>query len=263
MAKTLWLSYAWVDNEESDVDFVVQKLQSHGIEVRLDRTRIVAGQRLWPQIDKNILSSDLDGFAIFATKQSLESEPCQEEIVYALDRVLRSKGSNFPLIGIFPSPMERELIPSAIATRLFVSLKDETWALQITNALSGQPAAKSFDTAPFFFKEHRTSSGYVYEMRPRDGVWHPAFVAVPSDQFPKCEMPFAWAKGSPNFRPAMYLNGQMNEQISPDGEKCRGYTVDQQVEPTMSVYLPTKERLRRIFFGNAAGPQYHIDLSSF
>ncbi|MFE0233457.1 toll/interleukin-1 receptor domain-containing protein [Brucella anthropi] len=262
MAKTLWLTYAWLDNEESDIDFVVQKLQSHGIEVRLDRTRIVAGQRLWPQIDKNILSSDLDGFAIFATKQSLESEPCQEEIVYALDRVLRTKGSNFPLIGIFPAPMERQLIPSAIATRLFVSLKDDTWSSRVFDALSGQVNNTLKSALPYFFKEHQTEGGFVYEMRPRDGVWHPAFVAVPSDQFPKCAMPFAWAKGNPNFHPAMYQISRVDEQASPDGEKWQGYCVVQQVDPTLSVYLRTKERLRRLIFGNAAGPQYLIEVSS-
>lgn len=259
MAKTLWLTYAWVDNEENDVDFAIQKLQSQGIDVRLDRTQIVAGQRLWPQIDKNIMSSDLDGFAIYATKQSLESEPCQEEIVYALDRVLRSKGADFPLIGIFPVPMARELIPSAIATRLYVSLKDETWATQINQALSGQPTKSSFDTAPFFYKEHLTSSGYVYEMRPRDGVWHPAVVAVHSEQFKQCSMPFVWAKGQPNYRPPMYLIGELGEQTDPNGNKWRGYSINQQADPYQSVYLPTQVKLERLTFGGShRNQQYSV-----
>ncbi|WP_340584065.1 toll/interleukin-1 receptor domain-containing protein [Brucella pseudintermedia] len=262
MKKTLWLSYAWADNEENDVDFVVQKLQSHGIEVRLDRTRIVAGQRLWPQIDNNILSSDLDGFAIYATKQSLESEPCQEEIVYALDRVLRTKGSSFPLIGIFPTPMDRELIPSAIATRLYVSLKDETWSSRVFDALSGQVNNTLNTTLDYFFKEHLNEDGFVYEMRPRDGVWHPALVAVPSDQFPSCGLPFVWAKGSPKYLPPMYFIADLDEQATQDGERWKGYRVDQQVDPTKSIYLRSKVRLRRIIFGNAARPQYLVDVLS-
>jgi len=120
--RTLWLSYAWVDNEDADVDFVVRKLESHGVEVRLDRTRIVAGHRLWQQIDRNLQADDLAGFAICATENSLRSEACQEELAIALDRVLRQKGLSFPLIGIFPTPIERQTIPSAIATRLYVNL---------------------------------------------------------------------------------------------------------------------------------------------
>lgn len=249
MMKSLWLTYAWIDNEESDVDFVVSKLQSHSIDVRLDRTRIVAGRRLWQQIDKNIQSEDLNGFAIYTTKQSLESEPCQEEIVYALDRVLRTKGSSFPLIGIFPTPMDRALIPSAIATRLYVSLKDETWSAQIKNALSGQPPIKSFDTAPFFYKEHISSSGYVYEMRPRDGVWHPAIIAVASEQFKQCSLPFVWARGQPEYRPPMYLLAQLDDQVTPDGKSWSGYRVDQQADPHQSIYLPSKVKLTRLIFG--------------
>lgn len=259
--KTLWLTYAWLDNEENDVDFVVSKLQSLGIEVRLDRTRIVAGRRLWQQIDNNIQSQDLDGFAIYTTKQSLESEPCQEEIVYALDRVLRTKGASFPLIGIFPTPMDRVRIPSAIATRLYVSLKDETWAAQIKNALSGQPTSKSFDAAPFFYKEHLSPDGYVYEMRPRDGVWQPAVIAVPSEQLDQCSMPFVWAKGQPNYRPPFYVIGDLEEKTDPKGNKWRGYFIDQQADPYQSVYLPTKVKLKRLTFGGSRqDQQYSINV---
>lgn len=134
MTKKLWLTYAWVDNEDADVDFVAERIRSHGVEVWLDRTRIVAGRRLWQQIDQLIQSPELDGFAIYATEHSLRSEPCQEELAIALDRVLRQKGSQFSLIGIFPVPVDHELIPSSIATRLFVSLKDENWSARVAGA---------------------------------------------------------------------------------------------------------------------------------
>ena len=45
-----------------------------------------------------------------------ESEPCLEEIAYALDRALRKRETDFPVIGIFPESLDRNIIPSAIAT---------------------------------------------------------------------------------------------------------------------------------------------------
>jgi hypothetical protein len=45
----LWLTYAWKDNENDQVDYIVQALQAEGLEVRFDRARLVPGQRLWPQ----------------------------------------------------------------------------------------------------------------------------------------------------------------------------------------------------------------------
>ncbi len=33
---TVWLTYAWQDNENSDVDFVAQELEAGGLTVKLD-----------------------------------------------------------------------------------------------------------------------------------------------------------------------------------------------------------------------------------
>ena len=48
--KKLWLTYAWKDNEDKDIDFIVQELDKTSIDVRFDRRNLVAGQRLWTQI---------------------------------------------------------------------------------------------------------------------------------------------------------------------------------------------------------------------
>ena len=99
----LWLTYAWKDNEDAQVDHVYHELIDAGLDVRLDRTQLTVGQRLWPQIDAGITDPEkCDGWAIYATKKSLESEPCLEEIAYALDRALRKRETDFPIIGIFP-----------------------------------------------------------------------------------------------------------------------------------------------------------------
>jgi hypothetical protein len=42
----LWLTYAWVNNEKSDVDFIIQQLEKEGIEVNLDRVHVKAGERI-------------------------------------------------------------------------------------------------------------------------------------------------------------------------------------------------------------------------
>lgn len=64
----LWLTYAWKDNENQDIDFVVQRLEGQGVSVRLDRTQLLAGKRLWDQIADEIDSPHLDGWAIIVCR---------------------------------------------------------------------------------------------------------------------------------------------------------------------------------------------------
>ena len=40
---TIWITYAWNDNENNDVDFVAQELGKKGVIVKLDRWEIRAG----------------------------------------------------------------------------------------------------------------------------------------------------------------------------------------------------------------------------
>lgn len=106
-----WLTYAWKDNEDAQVDHVYHQLTDAGLDVRLDRMQLTVGKQLWPQIDAGITDpKKCDGWAIYATKKSLESEPCLEEIAYALDRALRKRENDFPIIGIFPESLDRELL---------------------------------------------------------------------------------------------------------------------------------------------------------
>src|SRR3712207_6961483 len=43
----------------------------------------------------------------------------------SLDRALHTRDENFPVIGLFPSPVDKSLIPAGIRTRLYVSLRSE------------------------------------------------------------------------------------------------------------------------------------------
>jgi len=86
---TVWLTYAWGDNRQQDVEFVAQELKDAGIEVKLDRWNIQAGKRLWEQIENFIQErKSCDAWVIYATQNSLGSEPCKEEYAYALDRAI-------------------------------------------------------------------------------------------------------------------------------------------------------------------------------
>jgi hypothetical protein len=178
----IWLTYAWKDNEDQDVDHVIRELQKVGLEVVFDRAHIIPGQRLWPQIEKGISDPATDAWAILATENSLGSEPCREELAYALDRALGTRGADFPLIGIFPAPIERALIPSAIATRRFVILQDPNWArLVAAGAQKQKPPAATNAVTPFVAKFHNMGGQWVLEIRPRSGRWCPCVISVPKN----------------------------------------------------------------------------------
>jgi hypothetical protein len=51
---SIWMTYAWNDNRDKDVDFLAQELQGTGLTVKLDRWNIGAGKRLWEQISNFI-----------------------------------------------------------------------------------------------------------------------------------------------------------------------------------------------------------------
>lgn len=105
----LWLTYAWTDNKDHDVDFIAQELLRAGVSVKLDRWNITACQRLWDQIANFIIDpKESDAWAIYATQNSLASDPCREELAYALNRALTQRGDNFPIIALFPATLEKD-----------------------------------------------------------------------------------------------------------------------------------------------------------
>jgi hypothetical protein len=85
-----------------------------------------------------------------ATQNSLGSEPCREELAYAIDRALSQRSISFPLIGLFLSSVDNGLIPPAIKTRLFVSIRDPDWKERIKSALEKrQPNIARQIVAPY------------------------------------------------------------------------------------------------------------------
>ncbi|MFC4724734.1 toll/interleukin-1 receptor domain-containing protein [Glycocaulis abyssi] len=185
----LWLTYAWADNDDRNVDHIVGKLRSTGIDVYLDREQLRKGHRLWTQIDKFIsYPASVDAWAIYVTRNALESEPCQEKLAYALDRALRARGGSFPVIGIFKDRLPREIIPSSIATRLYVHLSDTNWHEDIAASLTGAPLPRVNDPGPVGYELKVIDNERFLIAWPRIGYWPTAAIAFPEGVFTSTAM---------------------------------------------------------------------------
>ncbi|CAL2082764.1 conserved hypothetical protein [Tenacibaculum dicentrarchi] len=259
--KTLWITYSWEDNKNGDIEFIAQELEKTGINVKLDRWNIKTGQRLWEQIDQFISNpSECDVWAIIATQNSLGSEPCKEEVAYALDRALNSRGQTFPLIGIFPSTVDKELIPSAIRTRLYVSLKDHDWIERIKSALEDRaPNIQRPTLEPYTLEIKKTKNGRnVIELRPRAGTWIPFICAVPLSEKNKLN-PSILCGPKGNIPIGGILN-MCGEGESKD-KKWWSMYAGNEATPTISYFLFCDEIPSQIIFGvNNGQPQFMINL---
>ena len=181
---TVLISYDPADNLDNDVDFAVQKLEEAGLSVKAAEWSIHAGSRLWQQIAHFITSqAESDAWLLYATPRSLGSEACKEEIGYALTRALETRGKSFPIIGIFPGPIDENLIPAAIKSRSSVSLTDSDWVEKVQAAAEGSPTVRKNVIDDYALQVHDFKDGQgrhrkVVEVRPRAGFWAACFMAV-------------------------------------------------------------------------------------
>jgi hypothetical protein len=264
--KSIWLTYAWEDNADSDVDFAAQELRKTGIEVKLDRWNLTAGKRLWEQIESFIQDpSKSDGWLLYATQASLGSQACKEEFAYALDRALHTRGGDFPVIALFPAPVDTDLIPAGIKTRLFVSLTDPDWKERIVAAVERQqPHIARPQVKPYALTIHEPNEQhrdhYVIEVRPRAGTWVPFFAAIPlnekDDVFPQM------VNGPSGLIPMVAMTHHLGEGPSDDG---RYYVIvhGNVATPTQSYYIFCKKLPSLLIFGVKDGAaQYQVTFSS-
>jgi hypothetical protein len=265
MAK-VWITYAWEDNKDSDVDFIAQELMKSGLEVKLDRWNIGAGKRLWEQIEKFICKpEETDTWIFYATQNSLGSEPCKEEYSYALDRALKSREDTFPIIGLFSKSIDENLIPAGIKTRLFVRLTDPDWIERIIAAAEKRsPKINHFSVQPYVINRYQNpehpSSKYVYELRPRAGTWCPFFVAIPIEEKNSVNPEiYQGPINRPPFNNAVLFMG--GEGVSKD-KKWYILTSQTEATPTQSFYLFCKKTPSKIIFGVMDGkPIYVVELT--
>lgn len=261
---TIWITYAWGDNEDGDVEFIAQELEQAGLKVKLDRWNISAGKRLWDQISNFITSeNESDAWLLIATTRSLESEPCKEEFAYALDRALKSRGAKFPVIALFIGDVDESLIPAGIKTRLYVSITDPDWKDRIVAATEGRlhKSTKNF-VNPYFIKVHTGQNGnkpFAIEVRPRAGVWAPFLAAIPLSEKSKVDPNIMIGPRDIPTNGGMLVNTGSEENKQND---LYLMVAGNQATPTQSYYVWCKELPSNLIFGvNGGSPQYKVEMS--
>ena len=256
---TIWLTYAWEDNDSQDVNFLAQELSSAGIEVKLDRWNIEAGKPLWDQIEQFITSeAECDAWVMYATQNSLGSQACKEEYRYALHRALNERSEAFPIIGLFPGPVDDELVPAGIKTRLYVSTTDADWKERIKAAAEGRaPSTSRPFVNPYDVQRHPVEGGTVVEFRPRAGTWYPFVVAVPLDEKEKLGKHTLVLPGGPGSPPdtsgEVMISYDRQGEVTIKNDDWWFVQPSGEANPGKSFYLFVKEVPSRILFGEAEG----------
>jgi len=257
----IWITYAWDDNKNNEVDFIAQELENKGIHVRLDRWDINAGRRLWEQID-NIIQNpeESDAWLIYTTSNSLSSQACKEEYAYALDRALHTRGSEFPLIALFPGSVDRELIPAGIRIRLYVSLANPNWVERIISAAEGRNLKKSkLLVSPYYLQIYRNPTpdrNFAIELRPRAGTWSPFMVAIPIEENDIVKPSIL--PGPVGMPPNVGRLDMPKRGPSQDNEWWT-ISAHNEATPTRSYFFFCNKLPSRLIFGQAdRAPQYNV-----
>lgn len=259
---TIWITYAWDDNKSGDIDFIAQELEQVGLNIKLDRWNIAAGKRLWDQIANFITSpNESDAWLLIATNNSLSSEPCKEECAYALDRALNVRGQDFPVIAMFLGPVDNDLIPPAIRTRLFVSITDPDWKERIISSTEGRSLKVTKEQIqPYRLCIHKNQpepKSIAIEVRPRAGVWAPFIATIPADEKARVDPDIMIGPRDVPTRIGMLVS--CGEGLSPDG-KLYYMTSGNQATPTESYYIWCKELPSTLIFGvNGRAPQFTVN----
>jgi len=258
----IWITYAWIDSNDGDVDYVAQELINVGLDVRIDRQQLRAGFRLWEQIDNSISNpEECDAWMIFATENSITSEPCREELAIALDRALNSRGYDFPLIGLFSDTIERKLIPGAIRTRLYVSLTDNDWVERVKAATEGRsPEIFRKPIQPYHIQIYpntvRKGNGHSIEVRPRAGTWAPFLGGVPYQEKESVSPSLFYG---PSGRVPNDCFIQSRRGADPNEEWWLMISPSQ-ATPTMSFYIHCDKLPSKIVFGVDREKQFVVQI---
>ncbi|MFP4548801.1 MAG: toll/interleukin-1 receptor domain-containing protein [Fidelibacterota bacterium] len=261
----IWITYAWADNKDNDVDFIAQELTKMGLEVKLDKWNINAGNRLWEQISKFIQDKNQsDAWILYATENSLGSEPCKEEFAYALDRALDNRGENYPIIGLFPRTIEKQLIPAGIKTRLYVSLSDNDWKERIKSSVEGRsPEINRIDIKPYVVRKHLYKDFKILEFRPRSGSWYPFIVGIPLEEKEISGAQMILLPGAPNNPPSLSNGFILNYRSSGKvNSKMQGkwlmVSPTEEATPSKSFFLYLKSFPSKVIFGTLEEGQYIV-----
>ena len=251
--KKLWLTYAWQDNEDKDVDFVIQELdKAKDVTVRFDRRELIPGKHLWAQIGGFITDpKECDAWGILLTANSLRSPNCMEELYYALDRALNANGENFPVFALLHHIAHKDM-PPALKIRLGISLEDSDWVHRVVAAVKGiSPGFTPQNIPDFVFTEHKTDDGYCLEIRPRFERIAPFGVAVDYDEKVTGNVTRCFP-GPANRIPngAVMFSSIDSESTLTDGTHAWVWGADNEANSTSSYYLFYQKRPKRVWFGH-------------
>jgi hypothetical protein len=259
---TLWITYAWDDNTQCDVDFVAQELVRLGVQVKLDRWNVRAGRSLWEQIERFIQKeTESDAWLIYATRNSLGSEACKEEFSYALDRAFKKRGNDFPVIVMFPGLVDNSLIPAGKRTRLCVSLTDLEWKERVKAAVEARrPSLARPQLEPFTIQIHRDNAAIGHriaiEVRPREGTWSPFFAAVPQSEKARVQPHIMYGSRGQVPQGGELLN---TGEAPSSNDAWWVMFAENEATPMQSYYIKCDELPSRLAFGvNGGQPQFII-----
>lgn len=262
----LWITYAWQDNEAKDVDFIAQELTAAGIDVRLDRWDLVAGRRLWEQIDQKISNpEESDAWLIYAAANSLGSEPCREEVAYALDRALSKRGAGYLVVALFAGAENFALFPAALRTRLCVSLEDPDWVARIRRGLEGKALGRpALNVPPYELRVHRGEHDVWLEVRPRAGAWPNFAFGVPVEDAPYPSLkPYVGPFGKIPSGSGMFAYREYGRTAHFNGGQADMAIVqtDKTASPGVSGFVRLDRVPRVICFGAADGDMYVVPMA--
>jgi hypothetical protein len=254
MKYPLWLTYAWSDNDEGDFDYLVQELEKNGIPSIYDKISLIPGRKLWAQIADKVGKEALSAWVYLLTPDSIASNACQEELAYALQRALTTKGDEFPLIGLLHKVSIRD-VPLALRVRLCVNLANPDWIEEIRAGVEGIPNSRRTQSQlPYIIKTHNNylnqPNNNAIEIRPRFGeiaYWRLAF---PSDG----PQPIDWGAGPANGCGilTMQIGIITGEYESIGGAPMKFFGAATSLSPSTSAYAVFDGKIpTRLFFGSS------------
>ena len=257
MTDPLWLTYAWSDNDEGDFDYLVQQLQKAGIPTIYDKIALIPGRKLWAQIADKISNEPLSGWAYLVTPNSLASAPCQEELAYALQRALDTKGEEFPLLGLLHKVSIKD-VPLALRIRLCINLANPDWIEEVRAGVESKPPKRETDTQlPYIVKTHtkylNRENQIAIEIRPRFGeiaYWRLAF---PSNG----PQPIQWGIGPSNGGGigSVLFSTLTGEYSNIGGTPMKFVGAGSPLSSSTSAYAVFKDHLpNKFFFGISKEP---------
>lgn len=248
----LWLTYAWSDNENKDIDFIIQELDKTDLEVSFDRRNLVPGQRLWSQIGGIITDpQECRAWGIVLTRNSLHSESCVEELSYALERALSSKEADFPVFALLHHIQANEL-PPALKIRLCISLEQADWVRRVVAAVKHEaPGFVPSGLSDYELKETLAEEGYCLEIRPRFERISPFRVAVEYEEKVSGNIT-GFGHGPANIPTTGFVafDSIDCEATLSDGAHVWVWGASNEASSTYSYYLFYKKPPRRVWFGH-------------